>query len=171
MDKILDTRKVNGRREYLILWKDYGIDDATWEGVEHCDCPDAIAAFHKERKEASAKGFVRDPSIVRNETKLPVKTPNGDSKSARRRGHVKVPLVKHGTVKKYQVQRGRRIESIVGVNTTGKELMFMVRYRGAEPHHQRSEFVPSSVLRQHALEDFINSLEQLAVINGPFVNM
>lgn len=57
-----------------------------------------------------------------------------------------------GTVKKYQVQRGRRIESIVGVNTTGKELMFMVRYRGAEPHHQRSEFVPSSVLRQHALE-------------------
>lgn len=36
VDKILDTRKVNGRREYLILWKDYGIDDATWEGVEHC---------------------------------------------------------------------------------------------------------------------------------------
>ncbi|KAK6749980.1 hypothetical protein RB195_002154 [Necator americanus] len=52
VEKILDTRKVKGEREYLILWQDYSIEEASWEKARHCECPDAIAAFYKERRAA-----------------------------------------------------------------------------------------------------------------------
>ncbi|VDL73579.1 unnamed protein product [Nippostrongylus brasiliensis] len=132
VEKILDTRTVNGKREYLILWQDYGIEEATWESVEHC---------------------------IQN------------GKSHRRQGHLKVPFTKHGRTNKYQIESGRKIEAISGVNTDSEELMFLVRYKGAEPQHLRSEFVPSSVLRETAMEEFVDALERMVSLYGPFVSM
>ncbi|VDO63934.1 unnamed protein product [Haemonchus placei] len=173
VEKILDSRKVNGKREYLILWQDYGIEEATWESDEHCDCPDAIAAFHKEKKAAKAKKLLRDGSILSKHAskQQTEKMPSDKSKSTRTTGHIKVPLVKHGKTKKYLIERGRKIEAILGVNKDGDDLMYMVRYKGSEPQHHRSEFVPSSVLRRVALKDFVNSLEEFAMVNGPFMQM
>ncbi|PIO68393.1 chromo' (CHRromatin Organization MOdifier) domain protein [Teladorsagia circumcincta] len=172
VDKILDSRKVNGKREYLILWQDYGIEDATWESYEHCDCPDAIAAFNRERKAAKAKKLIsvicdkmlsalsmntkifRDGSIITKSgsKQQSEKKADDENKSARNVGRIKVPLVKHGITRRYMIERGRKIEAIVGVNKDGDNLMYMVRYKGSEPQHHRSELVPSSVLRQVAMK-------------------
>ncbi|WKY04804.1 hypothetical protein Q1695_005650 [Nippostrongylus brasiliensis] len=171
VEKILDTRTVNGKREYLILWQDYGIEEATWESVEHCDCPDAIAEFRRQRKEA--KRLSRDASSPKSDSSgsrtNSTKIQNG--KSHRRQGHLKVPFTKHGRTNKYQIESGRKIEAISGVNTDSEELMFLVRYKGAEPQHLRSEFVPSSVLRETAMEEFVDALERMVSLYGPFVSM
>ncbi|KAK6061047.1 hypothetical protein COOONC_01291, partial [Cooperia oncophora] len=97
--------------------------------------------------------------------------PSDENKSARTVGHIKVPIVKHGPTKKYQIERGRKIESLLGVNKDGDELMYMVRYKGPEPQHHRTEMIPSSVLRRVAMKEFVDSLEQFVIANGPFIHV
>ncbi|KAK5968776.1 hypothetical protein GCK32_006637 [Trichostrongylus colubriformis] len=130
VDKILDSRKVNGKREYLILWQGYGIEDATWESDEHCDCPDAIAEFHREKKAAKAKKLIRDGSILnKSGSKQQLdKKPSDESKSARYVGRIKVPLVKHGAARRYHIERGRKMEAILGVNKDGDDVLTLSTY-------------------------------------------
>ena len=35
VDYIKDRRKVKGKYEYIIKWKDYGDDECTWEPLNH----------------------------------------------------------------------------------------------------------------------------------------
>ena len=53
VERILDS-KIVGRKphtkrlQYLVKWKGYGLEDASWEPVEGLEgAPKAIAAFHK----------------------------------------------------------------------------------------------------------------------------
>lgn len=52
----------------------------------------------------------------------------------------------------YKLQQGKELESIIGVNKEGAQLLYAVQYKGPEPKHQRIELVPSKVLRTHAME-------------------
>ncbi|KAK6749973.1 hypothetical protein RB195_002151 [Necator americanus] len=63
----------------------------------------------------------------------------------------------------YKVEQGQEIESIVGVNRDGSHILYVVLYKGTAPKHQRMEFVPSRVLRSHAMECFVDFLEQLVI--------
>ncbi|RCN26812.1 hypothetical protein ANCCAN_27461 [Ancylostoma caninum] len=63
----------------------------------------------------------------------------------------------------YKLQQGHEIEKIVGVNREGSRLLYVVLYKGTSPKHQRMEYVPSKILRSHAMETFVDFLEQLVI--------
>ncbi|EYC10093.1 hypothetical protein Y032_0057g2757 [Ancylostoma ceylanicum] len=47
VEKILKTRKRGGRREYLIKWEGWPLDQSTWEAESDCDCEEAIKQFYE----------------------------------------------------------------------------------------------------------------------------
>ncbi|XGW29780.1 hypothetical protein V3C99_009097 [Haemonchus contortus] len=77
----------------------------------------------------------------------------------------------YSTDRVYKLQQGKEIENILGVNRDGSRLLYAVQYKGSEPKHQRIELVPSSVLRSHAIEEFVDFLEQLVVANTTHVDV
>ncbi|PIO65207.1 hypothetical protein TELCIR_13136 [Teladorsagia circumcincta] len=77
----------------------------------------------------------------------------------------------NSTDRVYKLQQGKEIEAILGVNKDGSRLLYAVQYKGPEPKHQRIELVPSSVLRSHAIEEFVDFLEQLVVVNTTHVDV
>ena len=47
-DQILDPRLHRQQLQYLVLWKDCPIMDASWEPITHLqNAPEAIRAFHQ----------------------------------------------------------------------------------------------------------------------------
>jgi hypothetical protein len=48
--RILDQRIQHGKQEYLVHWKGYPVEEATWEPQDHFDGLDAINRFWKERR-------------------------------------------------------------------------------------------------------------------------
>ena len=50
IEKILDERRKHGRQEYLVHWKGYPEDEATWEPDDHFDDLDIITRFWKTQK-------------------------------------------------------------------------------------------------------------------------
>ena len=54
VEKILDTRLTRGaggrqRRQYLVLWKGYPAEDATWEPISNLtNCAEALAQYWRE---------------------------------------------------------------------------------------------------------------------------
>ncbi|EYC10095.1 hypothetical protein Y032_0057g2758 [Ancylostoma ceylanicum] len=63
----------------------------------------------------------------------------------------------------YKLQQGHEVERIVGLNREGSRLLYVVLYKGTSPKHQRMEYVPSKILRSHAMETFVDFLEQLVI--------
>ena len=53
VDEILNSKKVRGRLKYLVSWKGYPREEATWEPVNHLSkAKQAIATFHKNHPSA-----------------------------------------------------------------------------------------------------------------------
>ncbi|EYC32858.1 hypothetical protein Y032_0002g1128 [Ancylostoma ceylanicum] len=169
VEKILDTRKVNGEREYLILWQDYGIEEASWEKAKHCECPDAIANYYKKRREALFEKTHNSPTAayaLRRKEKPPRPRARLTRSSAHLANSAGKAESQPGRIRddhQYKIQDGRKIEAIIGVKLGGPEILYTVQYKGSEPKDKRTECVPSSVLRECAIEDFVECLEQLAL--------
>ncbi|KAK6029033.1 chromo' (CHRromatin Organization MOdifier) domain protein [Ostertagia ostertagi] len=79
VEKILSTRRKGGHREYLIKWEGYPYEEATWEDERDCDCPEAIAEFHRN-KPSRARGGKDDSTVMIGEQTSSAK----QSKGARR---------------------------------------------------------------------------------------
>lgn len=244
VEKILNTRRRNGRREYLIKWEGWPVEDSTWEEERHCThCQEAIDEFNRNRSLAgkddnailvgddpkqktpktksrrrtisksqsgSAKKQKLSPVKAKKEVSdTPVKngvratrrsvsgTSNSPKKSTSNEqlktetsdrgmscdsddGSVRDRFLKvkkpkspdtesatestsDTTEQVYKLQQGKELESIIGVNKEGAQLLYAVQYKGPEPKHQRIELVPSKVLRTHAMEQFVDFLESLVV--------
>ncbi|KAL6740801.1 hypothetical protein Aduo_014121 [Ancylostoma duodenale] len=171
VEMILDTRKVNGEREYLILWQDYGIEEASWEKAKHCECPDAIAEYYKRRRAAlfdKPHSATTAAYTLRRKEKPPRPRARLTRSSAcltNIAGKAESSPGRRRDDHQYKIQEGKKIEAIVGVKLGGPEILYTVQYRGSEPKDKRTECVPSSVLRECAIEDFVECLEQLALAN------
>ncbi|RCN44875.1 hypothetical protein ANCCAN_09071 [Ancylostoma caninum] len=158
VEKILDTRKVNGEREYLILWQDYGIEEASWEKAKHCECPDAIAEYYKRRRAAifdKPHSATTAAYTLRRKAKPPrprARLTRSSAYLTNNAGKAESPPGRRRDDHQYKIQDGKKIEAIVGVKLGGPEILYTVQYRGSEPKDKRTERVPSSVLRKCAIE-------------------
>ncbi|VDO95807.1 unnamed protein product [Heligmosomoides polygyrus] len=222
VEKILNTRRRNGRREYLIKWEGWPVEDSTWEEERHCT--EAIDEFNRNRslagKDDNAILVGDDPKQkttskqyrgarratlsesmglempkTKSRRRTISKSQSGSAKKqklspVKAKKEVSDTPVKNGVrgmscdsddgsvrdrflkVKKpkspdtesatestsdtteqvYKLQQGKELESIIGVNKEGAQLLYAVQYKGPEPKHQRIELVPSKVLRTHAME-------------------
>lgn len=55
VDKIVDSRSVKGKQQFLIRWKGWSADADTWEPLSSLNCPEKINEFEKSKK-SPAKG-------------------------------------------------------------------------------------------------------------------
>src|SRR5438309_1297500 len=53
VEKVLDDRVVDGTVEFLLLWKGYPIEEASWSS--NTDCPELISAYFSAKSEALAR--------------------------------------------------------------------------------------------------------------------
>ena len=55
VEQIDDDRKVKGKTQYFIKWRNFPASDNTWEPEENLDCPDLIARYEQIKKEKNMK--------------------------------------------------------------------------------------------------------------------
>ncbi|XP_028430107.1 chromobox protein homolog 1-like isoform X2 [Perca flavescens] len=51
VEKVLDSKVVKGRVEFLLKWKGFSDEDNTWEPQDNLDCPDLITEYMKKHEE------------------------------------------------------------------------------------------------------------------------
>ncbi|CAJ0601516.1 unnamed protein product [Cylicocyclus nassatus] len=176
VEKILDTRINRGEREYLILWKGFSREEATWESAKHCECPEAIAAFHRKRRAArfSESPTWKKPYPLRKKAKTSRRCMRLTRSTTVSKGYddkndldeVDAIMAEEKTdAKSNQVQEGKKIAALLNARREGGELVYTVLYQGKGPRKERIDSVPSSVLRKDANEDFLDCLEEYALAN------
>jgi len=114
VEKILDVRVRNGKKEYYLKWKGYGDADNTWEPVDNLDCPDLINAF--EDKIASKK---------KEEKKRKKDDTEGSAKKKKK-------VVEDEENKPRGFDRGLQPERIIGATDSGGELMFLMKWKDSD---------------------------------------
>lgn len=57
VEKVIDERMFNGKKQYRIRWKGFTAKDDTWEPKSMLNCPELIKAYEKKRKEEVEADF------------------------------------------------------------------------------------------------------------------
>uniref|UniRef100_A0A8C4QRJ4 Chromobox 1 n=1 Tax=Eptatretus burgeri TaxID=7764 RepID=A0A8C4QRJ4_EPTBU len=118
VEKVLNSRTMKGRVEYLLKWKGFSDEDNTWEPEENLDCPDLIDEFlnsqkGKQRKvEEKLESGKRKSSVNGNDDKSKKKMED----SEQLRGFA----------------RGLEPERIIGATDSNGELMFLIKWKGSD---------------------------------------
>ena len=131
VEKILDKRKILGKKEYLIKWKGYDTTYDTWEPVENLACDDKIKEFEKKRK-ASKTGDKR-------------KSEAGGKKEPKKKKRIEKEKVRG-------FERGLTAERIIGATNEPGELAFLIKWVGSDeaclvPATEANEKIPQLVIK------------------------
>merc|ERR1712048_1013259 len=59
VEQIDDDRKVKGKTQYFIKWRNFPASDNTWEPEENLDCPDLIARYEQIKKEKNMRATLQ----------------------------------------------------------------------------------------------------------------
>lgn len=119
VEKVVDGRVRNGKREYLLKWKGYPDSENTWEPESNLDCPDLIAEFEEKKKKREqekkrkTQNGMEDSSVKKKKKVAEVKTTEDDNKP---RGF----------------DRGLQPERIIGATDSSGELMFLMKWKDSD---------------------------------------
>nr|KAG5691712.1 hypothetical protein BaRGS_029477 [Batillaria attramentaria] len=119
VEKVVDSRMRNGKREYLLKWKGYPDSENTWEPDENLDCPDLIAEFEDKKK--------------KREQEKKRKSQNGlEESSAKRKKKVSDAKSTEDDNKPRGFDRGLQPERIIGATDSSGELMFLMKWKDSD---------------------------------------
>ncbi|KAG8278181.1 hypothetical protein J6590_027441 [Homalodisca vitripennis] len=76
VEKLIDSREVRGKTQFLVRWKGYSRADDTWEDEKDLNCPELLQKFKAENTNAKSKPKKRSAS------KSPSKAPAKKAKSS-----------------------------------------------------------------------------------------
>merc|ERR1712168_1128678 len=108
VEKVVDMRIKNGKKEYLLKWKNYPDSENTWEPEENLDCPDLIQGFEdKLKKKKEEKKRKTDDESSSKKKKKEDNKPRG-------------------------FDRGLQPERIIGATDSGGELMFLMKWKDSD---------------------------------------
>ncbi|XP_046553181.1 chromobox protein homolog 1-like isoform X2 [Haliotis rubra] len=115
VEKVVDGRMRNGKKEYLLKWKGYPDSENTWEPEENLDCPDLIADYEDKRK--------------KKEQEKKRKQANGmDDGSSKK----KKKVAEEDDNKPRGFDRGLQPERIIGATDSSGELMFLMKWKDSD---------------------------------------
>jgi len=166
MEEILDKRITNGKVEYLIKWNEYSDHENTWESEENVLRDELITAYEikvasqnikKEISECTIKRTLRNSTIEKS--KLSV------AKEVEKKIKIKVEKEEndkdedeHSEVNcwndNFKDSSGLELkpEKIITVIHVNGELLFMIKWQGAE----EANFVPARVANEKYTEMVID---------------
>ncbi|PAA58303.1 hypothetical protein BOX15_Mlig008021g1, partial [Macrostomum lignano] len=150
VEKIMDSRIRNGKKEYLIKWKNYPHSDNTWEPEENCDCPEIVAEFESTRAERKKHGPSEKKRRVGasgggdadSASGSGTRKPTGE-KAAKKSKEAKLAEsdgpAGSGATKLRGFERGLQADRIVGATDSSGELMFLMKW----VDHDEADLVPA----------------------------
>lgn len=115
VEKIVDMRVKNGKKEYLLKWRGYPDSENTWEPHLNLDCPELIDDF--ENKVKKKKEEKKRKSQAAEE--------EGGSKKKKK-------VAEEEDNKPRGFDRGLQPERIIGATDSGGELMFLMKWKDSD---------------------------------------
>ncbi|XP_053672960.1 chromobox protein homolog 1-like [Anopheles nili] len=117
VEKILDSRLIEGKVQYFLKWKGYSSEENTWEPEENLECDDLIQAFKESRKKKEVKEEASGrKSRIKDSSEEPKTTP------AKR---------KFTGDRKIGFERGLIPEEIIGATDDHGKLLFLMKWKNA----------------------------------------
>lgn len=113
VEKILDSRMRNGKKEYFLKWKGYSDEDNTWEPVENLDCPELIAEYEAQRSKKKQEKEDKEKDKDKKKAKV-----GGDKKTKKDKEEPKLR----------GFDRGLEPEKIIGATDASGDLMFLIKW-------------------------------------------
>ncbi|CAF0869670.1 unnamed protein product [Adineta ricciae] len=134
VERIVNHRFRNGRKEYLLAWKGYSEEENTWEPHQNLDCPDLIEEY--ENRLVQKSRYINEPS-----TSLKRKSSIDQTPMQNKRGRPPNDSLAHRNYSKQQTSsvqseepsafdRGFEPEKILGATDATGELMLLVQWKG-----------------------------------------
>lgn len=119
VEKVVDSRMRNGKKEYLLKWKGYPDSENTWEPEENLDCPDLIADYEDKKK--------------KREQEKKRKSQNGlEESTTKRKKKVSDAKSTEDDNKPRGFDRGLQPERIIGATDSSGELMFLMKWKDSD---------------------------------------